>query len=179
MTLKPWKILESHHIHRNVRIDRCELPNGKIIDGTVFEFGDWVTVMALTKAEQAVMIRQYRHGVQKVILELPGGMIDAADKTPQAAARRELQEETGYMSERWIQVGCVSPNPAIQTNLIYSFLALDCERIGDQQLDATEEIEVILKPFNEVIDMAKKGDLLQSMQVSALFFTLAYLKRIG
>ena len=178
MTVKPWKILDSRHIHKHVRIDTCELPNGRVIEGTVFEFGDWVTVLALTRMEQVVMIRQYRHGAQKVILELPGGMIDAEDENPHAAARRELQEETGYTSERWIQVGCVSPNPANQTNLVYSFLALDAERNGDQHLDATEEIEVILKPLDEVIDMAKKGELLQSMQVSAIFFTLAHLKRI-
>lgn len=179
MTVKPWKILESKHIHRNLRIDKCELPNGEVFEGTVFEFGDWVTVLALTREDQVVMIRQYRHGVQKVILEFPGGMIDAADENPQSAAMRELREETGYTSERWIQVGCVSPNPAIQTNWIYSFLALDAVKMGEQDLDATEEIEVILKPLSEVTDMAKKGELLQSMQVSALFFALAYLKRIG
>ena len=100
------------------------------------------------------------------------------DESPLQAARRELLEETGYASDQFIQVGCVSPNPANQTNLIYSFLALDAYQAGSQDLDETEEIEVVLKPLEEVIAMAKHGELLQSMQVSALFFTLAYLDRI-
>ena len=179
MTLKPWKILESHHIHEHVRIDTCELPNGKVIDGFVVEFGPWVTIVAVTKEQQVVMVRQYRHGAQKVLLELPGGAMDAEDESPLQAARRELLEETGYTSDTFIQIGCVYPNPANQTNQIYSFLALDVERISSQNLDETEEIELELKPLEAVIALAKNGELLQSMQVSALFFALAYLDRIA
>jgi 8-oxo-dGTP pyrophosphatase MutT (NUDIX family) len=179
MTIKPWKILASAHLRDNIRLDRCELPNGKIIEGTVLEFGAWATVLALTKEQEVVLIRQYRHGAQKVIVELPGGAMDRKDESPLAAARRELEEETGYKSDRIVQVGCVSPNPANHTNLIYSFLALDVEKIGGQRLDEAEEIEVFLKPLDEVIAMAINGELLQAMQVSALFFTLAYLGRIS
>jgi 8-oxo-dGTP pyrophosphatase MutT (NUDIX family) len=178
MTIKPWKILESHFIHKNVRIDKCELPNGMTIDGFVLEYRDWTTVVALTKQQEVVLVRQYRHGAQKVILELPGGAMDAREENPLQAARRELLEETGYTSDTFIQIGRVSPNPANQTNLIYSFLALDVEKVDDQHLDSTEDIEVVLKPLEEVIRMAKTGELFQSMQVSAVFFALAYWNRI-
>ena len=178
MTITPWKILESHHLHKNVRIDKCELPDGKVIDGFVLEYGDWATIVALTKEQEVVLVRQYRHGAQKVILELPGGAMEDRDESPLQGARRELLEETGYASDQFIQVGCVSPNPANQTNLIYSFLALDAQKVADQHLDETEEIEVVLKPLDEVIAMAKNGELLQSMQVSTIFFALAYWNRI-
>ena len=178
MTIKPWKILESKYLRKEIRLDKCELSNGKIIDGVVLEYGDWATIVALTKEQQVVLVWQYRHGAQKVILELPGGAMDAEDESPMYTARRELLEETGYTSDAFIQIGCVSPNPANQTNLIYSFLALDADKVGSQHLDETEEIEVVLKPLEEVIAMAKSGGLLQSMQVSAIFFTLAYLNRI-
>jgi 8-oxo-dGTP pyrophosphatase MutT (NUDIX family) len=179
MAIKPWKILESHHLHKNVRIDKCELPNGKVIDGFVVEFGSWVTIVALTKEREVVLVRQYRHGAQKVILELPGGAMDAEDESPLHAAKRELLEETGYTSDTFIQIGCVYPNPANQTNLIYSFLALDAHKVDSQNLDETEDIELVLKPLEAVIVMAKNSELLQSMQVSALFFALAYLDRIA
>ena len=178
MAIKPWKILESHYIHKNVRIDKSELPNGMTIDGFVLEYGDWATILALTKQQEVVLIRQYRHGAQKVILELPGGAMETEDGGPMQSARRELLEETGYTSDNFIQIGCVSPNPANQTNLIYSFLALDAEKAGSQDLDETEDIEVVLKPLEEVIGMAKSGELFQSMQVSAVFFALAYWDRI-
>jgi ADP-ribose pyrophosphatase len=179
MTIKPWKVLDSIHLRDHIRLDRCELPNGQILEGTVLEFGAWATVLALTRKQDVVLIRQYRHGAQKVIVELPGGAMDREDESPLAGARCELLEETGYTSDRFIQVGCVSPNPANQTNLIYSFLALDAEKVADQHLDKTEEIDVFLRPLDEVMAMAKSGELLQSMQVSAVFFTLAYLDRIS
>jgi ADP-ribose pyrophosphatase len=148
------------------------------IDGFVLEYGDWATIIALTKQQEVVMVRQYRHGAQKVILELPGGAMEDEDENPMQAARRELLEETGYTSDNFIQIGCVSPNPANQTNLIYSFLALDARKVSEQNLDDAEDIEVVLKPLDEVIRMAKSGELFQSMQVSAVFFALAYWDRI-
>ena len=57
MTITPWKILESHHLHKNVRIDKCELPDGKVIDGLVLEYGDWATIVALTKEQEVVLVR--------------------------------------------------------------------------------------------------------------------------
>lgn len=179
MAVRPWKILESKHIHKNVRIDQCELPDGKIIDGFMLEYGDWVTVFALTPEKQVVMVKQYRHGIQKAILELPGGAMDGEDGSPLQAAKRELLEETGYTADTFIQIGKVCPNPANQINYIHSFLAMDAKKVADQHLDATEEIEVVLKPLDDVIAMARDGELLQTMQVSTVFFALAYWDRIA
>jgi 8-oxo-dGTP pyrophosphatase MutT (NUDIX family) len=178
MALKPWKILSSKHVYPSVRIDQCELPDGQLIEGFVLEYHDWATVVALTPDNQVVMERQYRHGIQKVLLELPGGVIDDSDASPLEAARRELLEETGYTSEKFIQVGKVYPNPANQVNSIHYYLALDAYKSAPQHLDGTEEIEVELLPLDDLIELAKRGELVQSLQVSALFFALAYLNRI-
>jgi ADP-ribose pyrophosphatase len=178
MPITPWKILSSTHVYKDVRIDRVELPDGKFLEGFVLEYHDWVTVVALTSDQQVVMERQYRHGIQQTILELPGGAMEPDEHDPLAAAKRELLEETGYSSDRFIELGKVCPNPANQVNYVHYFLALDAKKTSAQHLDDTEEIEVELISFNEVVEIAKRGELLQAMQVGALFFALAWLKKI-
>lgn len=178
MAIKTWKVLESTYIHNNVRIDTCEITNGLVVKPLVREFKPWVNVVALTPAHEIVLIKQYRHGMGKIIWEIPAGMAHEVNETLLDAARRELLEETGYAGEKFIEIGRVSADPASYTNLTYSFLALDVEKVGNQSLDDTEEIDVFLLPFEEAIQMAQRGDIPQALQVSALFFALLYLGRI-
>jgi 8-oxo-dGTP pyrophosphatase MutT (NUDIX family) len=177
MSIKPWKILESSYLREKIRLDRCELANGKIFEPIVFEFQTWVAVLALTRKQEVLLIRQYRHGVQDVIWELPGGVVDKSE-SPIEGARRELLEETGYATDKMIEVGKSFPNPASQTNVMYAFLALDAEKIDIQHLEDAEEIEVCPVPLEEAIRMAKKGEL-SSLQIAVLFFSLAHMNRIG
>jgi ADP-ribose pyrophosphatase len=178
MTIKPWKVLESQRLRANIRLDRCELPNGRVITPAVLEFGPWATVVPLTKDRQVVLVRQYRHGLGQVTLELPGGIVDEGE-SPLQAARRELREETGYAGGRFTALGRTCPNPAIQNNLIHFFLAQDLEHAGAQHLDDTEEIEVALMPLDDLIALAREGGLMNALQVAALFFALAHLGRMA
>jgi 8-oxo-dGTP pyrophosphatase MutT (NUDIX family) len=181
MSLKEWKVLSSKYLYKSktlvMRIDRCEINDGIIFEPYVFECGTWVNVIALTKRREVVLVKQYRHGVQQVMLEIPAGIMDEDDESPLQAAQRELLEETGYTSDRFVEVGKAYPNPATHNNLTYSFLALDVEQVGQQNLDETEEIEVYLIPFDEFVSMAKGGRLPQALHVTALFFAMAYLER--
>jgi 8-oxo-dGTP pyrophosphatase MutT (NUDIX family) len=181
MSLKHWKILESKYLYKRsgmaVRVDQCETHNGDIFEPYVVESGNWVNVIALTKKQEVILVRQYRHGVGEVLLEIPAGIMDDEDDNPEQAAKRELLEETGYTGERFIQVGKVYPNPATHNNVTYSFLALDVEKVGQQNLDVTEEIDVYLVPLDEFISLVKNGDLPQALHVSALFFAMEYLER--
>ena len=162
MIIQPWKILETKYLHPNIRVDRCELSDGYTFDAHLLEYADEIMIFALTKKQAVVLIKQYRHGVQGAILELPGGSVDEGE-SPLEAAKRELMEETGYASDTFIEVGCASPNPAIYTNKIYSFLAVDAEQTGKQSVHDAENIEVLLMPLEEVIAMAKRGDLINSL----------------
>ena len=181
MDIKPWKILDSNYLYKKngmaIRVDRCEVRNGNIFEPYVIETGTWVNVIALTKKREVVLVKQYRHGVQKVLLEIPAGLMDAEDESPLQTAKRELLEETGYSSENFIEVGCSYPNPATHTNKIYSFLTLDVEHVSQQSLDETEEIEVSLLPIDEFIALAKRGDLPQALHVTTLFFVMAFMDR--
>ena len=178
MTITPWKILESNYLRNKVRIDKCETSNGKIIEPLILEYGTWVTIVALTKQQEVLLIKQYRHGAQKIIWELPGGAVDEGEE-PITAAKRELLEETGYSSDNIIEIGKVSPNPASHTNLMYAYVALDAKKVGSQALDEIEEIEVYPIPLDEAILMVRNGKLLQSLHVSSLFFALVHLNRIS
>ena len=178
MTLKPWKILESTHIRPRIRIDQCDLPNGNRLEATIMEFRSWANVLALTSDHQAVLVRQYRHGAEKVLLELPGGVVEDGED-PMDGIKRELMEETGYSSNNVIEVGRLYPNPALQTNHLFCYLALDAEKVGAQNLDAGEDIEVQLVPLDELVKMAGSQEFTHALNIAVLFQALAHLKRIN
>jgi 8-oxo-dGTP pyrophosphatase MutT (NUDIX family) len=177
VSITPWKILESHHPFPKFRSDSCELPSGKPYKAYVFEFDSWANVVAITKNNEVVLVKQYRHGVQEVLLELPGGVVDDGEN-PLEGAKRELMEETGYSAANIIEVGRLYPNPAIQHNTLYCYLATDVELTGEQHLDEAEEIEVQLIPLDELVEMAAQGKFLHALNVAVLFQALAHLKRI-
>ena len=177
MPIKPWKILGSKYLHPRFRLDTCELPNGNLLEATIFEFRSWANILAITKNRQVVLIKQYRHGVQDVLWEIPGGVVEDSEN-PLEGVKRELLEETGYTTSHIIQVGKLYPNPALQTNTMYCFLALDVEKVNEQNLDDGEDIEVHLVPLDELIAMTKRGEFPHALQVAALFQVFAYLDRI-
>lgn len=178
MTLKPWKILESTHIRPRIRIDQCDLPNGNLLEATIMEFRSWANVLAITKDQQAVLVRQYRHGAEKVLLELPGGVVEDGED-PMDGIKRELLEETGYSCTNIIEVGRLYPNPAMQTNQLFCYLAFDAQKVDLQNLDDGEDIEVQLLPLDELTAMAKNGEFTHALHVAVLFHAFAYMNRIN
>jgi ADP-ribose pyrophosphatase len=177
MPIKPWKVLESSYFRPRFRIDKCELPNGNLLDATIIEFRSWANVLALTKDGEVVLVKQYRHGVCEVLLEFPGGVVEDGE-TPEEGVRRELLEETGYTAPRLIEVGRLYPNPAFQTNTMYCFLAMEVEKVSEQNLDAGEDIEVQLVPLNNLIELARRGEFPHALETAVLFQALLYMDRI-
>jgi ADP-ribose pyrophosphatase len=177
MALKPWKILESNYLRPRYRFDKVELPNGKVFEATALEFRAWASVLALTKKQEVVLVKQFRHGAQDVIWEFPGGVVEDGEN-PLDGGRREMLEETGYTASKLIEVGNFYANPALQTNLMYGYLAYDAQKTDIQKFDESEDIEVHLVPLDELIAMTKRGEFLSGLQVAVLFHALAYMNRI-
>ena len=162
-----WKVLTSEYLARKpwftVRHESIELPDGRRIpDYYVFEYPDWVNVIAITKEGKFVFIDQYRHGLGETDYEIPAGVAEPDDASMLAAAQRELAEETGYGGGQWRELMVVAPNPSTQNNLTYCYLATGVERLGEQHLDATEDIRVHLFSGAEVRDLLESGRIRQA-----------------
>ncbi|MBU93995.1 MAG: NUDIX domain-containing protein [Balneola sp.] len=142
---------------------------------TVLKAPDWVNVLALTKDQKVILVEQYRYGIQAPTLELPGGVCDP-EELPLETSKRELLEETGYISEEWVSLGKVSSNPAMQDNYTHSFLALNCEKVADQKLDGNERIHVHLISVAQFLDNVESGIIHHSLVAATTAKYLLYLR---
>jgi 8-oxo-dGTP pyrophosphatase MutT (NUDIX family) len=140
---------------------------GETLRRTVLDTPDWVNVVALTEERRVIVVRQYRFGTGRITVEIPGGVIDLGE-APEAAARRELLEETGYSAARWTALGPVEPNPAFQTNLCHHYLAEGARLTGALELDPGEDIVVDTLTLDELVQAIRSGAVRHSLVVSAL-----------
>ena len=129
---------------------------------------DWVNVIPVTEDGRVILIRQYRSGTHEITLEIPGGMVDPGE-APAATAGRELTEETGWVAGSIEEIGVVNPNPAIQDNRCYTFLAKGCLPIGETDFDPNEEIETLLVPLDEIPALIADGDIRHGLVVAAFY----------
>lgn len=178
-----WKTLDSTYLFKEnwftVRKDTCQRPDGKLIDPYyVFEFPEWVTALAVTTDDKVLMVRQYRHALGEVGIELPGGCVDDTDENYEDAIRRELLEETGYAFESAHYLGKISANPSTNSNLMHMFVATGGQKIKEQELDENEEIEVLTLSFEELATLIEEKRISQAMHVSTILYGLRYLGKL-
>lgn len=176
------KVLESRYTFTDpwlrLRSDTVLLPDGRVVSPChVFEYPDWVDVIAVTAGFNVVLVDQYRHAVGRLRTEFPAGMVDEAEE-PLAAIKRELLEETGYASEQWHLIGTAPVNPVRQTNRFHSFLALGARKIAEQDPDEGEVIRTHEMPLSKFIEQVEAGGIeLPALQLASLYFLQVHLRK--
>ncbi len=179
-----WKTLSSEYLFKDTwltaRKDKCERPDGKIIDPYyVMEYPEWVTAVAITKENKILLVKQYRHAADEVSIEIPGGCVDSTDNTFEDAIRRELLEETGYSFETVHSLGRTSANPSTNSNWMHMFIAMGGHKIQEQDLDPNEQIEILEFSFEELMQLVEEKRIIQAMHVTTIFYALRYLNKIN
>lgn len=182
--IKPWTKIHSSPLADfrifTVRSDVKISPRtGQQHDFFVIDCVHWVNVIAVTTDNQLVMVEQYRHGSNTVELEIPGGMIDARDGSPQAAGIRELREETGYEGDDPFILGEVYPNPAIMSNTCYTLLVQRCTLKHATVFDHCEDLVTRLVPIEELAGLVASGKIRHSLVVAALYHFELWRRRAG
>lgn len=135
----------------------------------VLHANDWVNICAVTPRNTMVFVKQWRQGIQKPSLEIPGGIVDSGENLLESA-KRELLEETGYTSSVWTSLGSVAGNPAMLNNTCHTFLALNATKTSETDFDETEDLDVLEIPLDEIHNHILSGEIIHGMVVAALYF---------
>jgi 8-oxo-dGTP pyrophosphatase MutT (NUDIX family) len=173
---KMWQQLDDRLLQKtrvfDVRAQRMRSPDGQYEDDFYYvETADWVNIIPITADEQVVLVRQFRHGINQLSLETPGGMVDKGSLDPKDTAIRELAEETGYAPGTVEHLASIRPNPAMLTNFCHVYVATNVTLQSEQNLDDSEDIAVELAPLAQIPQMIFSGRIVHSI-VCAAFFLL-------
>jgi len=157
--LRP-QVVASNPMHSGrviqVSTERLRYANGCEYDIDFVRHPGAAAVVAIDSSKRVCVVRQYRHGVQDFLWEIPAGKLDAGEP-PELCALRELKEETGVEARRWSSLGTYIPAPGIFTEVIYLYLARDLE-LGAASPDADEELDLQWLPLEEAIGFVLRGD---------------------
>ncbi len=141
----------------------------------ILDTADWVNIVPLTPDNEVVLIHQYRAGIDEITIEIPGGIMDSGETDPLQTARRELEEETGYVTDDLELLGFLYPNPSFMTNRCYFVLARNVRPQGHINFDPSEYIETFTVPLKDIPQMIKSGEIRHSLTVNAFaMFQLRY-----
>ena len=182
--LEEWEILnrELSQDYRLFQVHQKQVRSprtGDRLTVQTIQTRDWVLVIPVTPEEEVIMMRQYRHGAEKICLELPGGLVDTEDTSPIIAAERELLEETGCQGTDLAAIGECYPQPAVLTNKCFFYLARNVKKIREPDLDAGEDIEIVKFPLREISAKIENQEIVHGMVQLGFFFYWMKQERAG
>ena len=167
-----WEEIRTEHIVQDEWID-FRRSAYRFPDGSVFEpyysysRRDYVVIVASDTDGQYLCVRQFRQGIRKVTTEFPAGGIERAEGKALETAKRELLEETGYVSDDWRHLLTVPSHATIADNYAHIFVAENCRKYGEQNLDETEFLNVRKYSSAEIEEMISQGNFQQAIHIMA------------
>jgi 8-oxo-dGTP pyrophosphatase MutT (NUDIX family) len=178
--VEPLRLLDSTYAFRDrwlsVRSDTVRLPGGKTLSPYhVVEAADWVNVVAVSEAGNVVLIEQYRHAVKRTMIEIPAGHVEPGEER-EAAARRELLEETGYGGGAWHALGALHPVASRFTNQVHSYLAFGVRVLGAPLQEESEKLRLHEIPWGDFVAGLQSGKLrlFEANQMASVFLLHLY-----
>ena len=173
--MKPEKKLTSHQIYQghaiNIRVDTVEKASGRKTTRDVVEHSDCVAVVALDEQDNVLLVRQFRHAVDRFLLEVPAGGIDPGEE-PLDSVRRELQEEIGYFPRKIDKLGGFYSIPGYGTEYLHCFLAtgLVPSRL---MAEDTDDIELVRVSPDDIPRLIASGEICDGKTIAALLMFLS------
>ncbi len=170
--LPAWQVLSDTSLISQrwleVREQHVRLANGHEIDRFHLIHGpEWAAVLCLTRAREVVLVRQYRHGIGGASLELPAGVLEA-EETPLDGARRELREESGFDAESLEPLISIAPEPSRNSTRAHFFFARGGVCVSELALDSSEDLEVLLVPVSELLELIDHGQIVHAAHIAAI-----------
>ena len=172
--LKPEKKLATQQIYHgrgvNMRVDTVEKASGRKTTREVVEHSDCIAVVALDKQGNVILVRQFRHAVDRFLLEIPAGGIDPGEE-PIDSVRRELQEEIGYFPRKIEKLGGFYTTPGYGTEYLHCFVATDLVP-GRLVAEDTEDIDLVRVYPDEIPRLIASGEICDAKSIAALLMFL-------
>ena len=169
-----WETLDRRSVHSSPRFDiykeTVRFPDGHKDEFSYLSENEAVVVLPFTSEENVVVIDQWRHAVKRISRSLPVGSIEAYDDDPEAAARRELAEETGYEAGTLEHLTTVEPVNGISDSILHYFVAQDCIRTAEQELEDNESIHVRITTLEDLLESAKENELRDGRSVMGVLY---------
>lgn len=169
-----WKIIGSRTAYADpfcrIRDDSVCLPNGKKTHYFVSEIRDWAAIVAFTPKKRIVLTKQYRHPTNRILVELPAGVLKKGEN-PVQGIRREFLEETGLKLKKIQKIGCWFTSSGRSTSRVHVFVGKATGNPKPQELDPTEQIQLLFKTPKQVMRMIQKGEIQSAPYVAAILAT--------
>ena len=183
MAKRKWEIISSEYVLESpwyrLRRDACRLPDGTVVESYyVREHAGFSVTFAITPNDDIVFTRQYKHGIGDFVLELPAGMLEPGENAA-TCARRELEEETGFIAPEFEPVAEFTTDPTSSTGTFSLFIARNAVPDGSLRPEATENVDTVLVPLNRVLDQVRSRHVRAQSQVASIYTALDQLGKLS